>query len=146
MQVEIKIDQNCKEPKIVVITDKITDEINQLVKQISDERPLAIAGFKGDVVQILEPIHIYRIFSSNGKVFAQTDQGEYNLRLRLYEVQQRLDNHSFIRISNSEIINLKKVKSFDLSFTGTICVSLSNETVSYVSRRYMSKIKHVLGI
>nr|WP_330379950.1 LytTR family DNA-binding domain-containing protein [Roseburia intestinalis] len=52
----------------------------------------------------------------------------------------------FIRISNSEIINLKEVKKFDLSFSGTICVSMSDKTVTYVSRRYVRKIKQVLGL
>lgn len=57
-----------------------------------------------------------------------------------------MDNSKFVRISNSEIVNLKKVKSLDLSFVGTICMELSNGTVSYVSRRYVSKIKKVLGL
>lgn len=51
-----------------------------------------------------------------------------------------------IRISNSEIVNLKKVKNLDLSFVGTICMELSNGDVSYVSRRYVSKIKRLLGL
>lgn len=68
------------------------------------------------------------------------------MRQRLYELEERLDKGSFVRISNSEIINMKKVKGFDLSFTGTICVSLSNGTTTYVSRRYVAKIKQVLGI
>ena len=38
------------------------------------------------------------------------------------------------------------VSRLDLSFVGTICMELSNGTVSYVSRRYVSKIKKVLGL
>ena len=26
MQIEIKLDENCKEPKIIVVTNKMTDE------------------------------------------------------------------------------------------------------------------------
>lgn len=52
----------------------------------------------------------------------------------------------FARISNSDIVNLKKVKEFNLSIVGTICVKLSNGTVTYVSRRFVSKIKQILGI
>lgn len=146
MQIEIKIDENCKEPKIIVMAGKMTDEINAIIKRITDEQPQMIAGFKDDTVEVLEPSDIYRIFTVSGKVFAETNHGEYTLRLRLYEMEQRLDSHSFVRISNSDIINLKKVKRFDLSFAGTICVTLSNGTVTYVSRRLVSKIKQLLGI
>lgn len=79
-------------------------------------------------------------------VYRKTVDGEYQLRLRLYELEERLDKDDFVRISNSEIINLKRVKGFDLSYTGTICVFFQNDTVTYVSRRYVKKIKQVLGI
>ena len=143
MQIEIKIDEKCKEPKIIVMTDKMTDEVNAIIKRLSDEQPQVIAGFREDVVEVLEPSEIYRVF---GKVFAETNHGEYALRLRLYEAEQRLDSKTFVRISNSDIINLRKVKSFDLSFVGTICITLSNGTVTYVSRRSVAKIKQLLGM
>lgn len=146
MQIEIKIDEKCKEPKIIVMTSKITDEINSIIKRLSAEQPQMVAGFKDDTVEVLEPSDIYHIFAASGKVLAETNHGEYTLRLRLYEIEQRLDSHSFVRISNSDIINLKKVKGFDLSFTGTICVTLTNGTVTYVSRRFVTKIKQLLGI
>ena len=87
-----------------------------------------------------------RVYASSGKVFAVTDKGEYTVRFRLYEIEERLNPNQFVRISNSEIINLKKVNNFDLNFTGTICVELTNGTATYVSRRYVSKIKKILGI
>ena len=146
MQIEIKLDENCKEPKIIVVTNKMTDEINEIMKRLSDEQPKMIAGFKDDIVEVMEPFDIYRIFATSGKVFAETNHGEYTLRLRLYEMEQRLDSNFFVRISNSDIINLRKVKGFDLSFAGTICVTLSNGTVTYVSRRFVAKIKQLLGI
>ena len=146
MKIEVRIDEKCKEPKIVVMTDKMTDEINALVKRLSEEQPQVIAGFKDDTVEVLEPSDIYRVFATSGKVLAETSHGEYTLRLRLYEMEQRLDSNFFVRISNSDIINLRKVKGFDLSFAGTICVTLSNGTVTYVSRRFVTKIKQLLGI
>lgn len=146
MQIEIKIDENCREPKIIIMTDKMTDEVNDIVKKLSVEQPQLIAGFKDDSVQVLEPSSIYRVYAQSGKVFAETSKGNYLLRLRLYEAEERLEKLSFVRISNSDIINLKKVKSFDLSFAGTICITLSNGTVTYVSRRTVSKIKKLLGI
>ena len=146
MKVEIKIDGDCTEPKIVVITDKVTDEINEIIKTLSEERATVIAGFTDGQSTVLDPETIYRVYSSGGKVYAETENGEYLLRLRLYEAEQSLSNRSFARISNGEIINIKKVKGFDLSFVGTIRVSLTNGTVTFVSRRYVSKIKKLLGL
>lgn len=146
MEVEIKIDSACKEPKVLIYTDKITDEVNALVKRLSEEPPQILSGFRGETLEVLEQAEILRVYASEGKVYAATASGEYTLRLRLYEVEERLDRNRFIRISNSEIINLKKVKRFDLSFAGTICVSLLDDTVTYVSRRYVTRIKRALGL
>lgn len=146
MQIEIKMNENYRELKIIIMTDKMTDEVNDIVKKLSVEQPQLIAGFKDDSVQVIDPSSIYRVYAQSGKVFAETSKGNYLLRLRLYEAEERLEKLSFVRISNSDIINLKKVKSFDLSFAGTICITLSNGTVTYVSRRTVSKIKKLLGI
>ena len=146
MQIEIKIDEACHEPKVIVMTDKVDDQITALVKRLSEESPQMIAGFRDDTVRLLDQTEICSIYASDGKVLCKAESGTYALRLRLYELEDRLDRTKFIRISNSEIINLRKVKGFDLSFTGTICVSLKDGTTTFVSRRYVSKIKQALGI
>ncbi len=146
MQVEIKIDEKCTEPKIIIVTDRMTDEINELVKRISEQTPLFLVGFKNSEATILHPDNIIHIYAANQKVYAVTDGGNYTVRLRLYEIEERLYPLGFVRISGSEIINLKKVKGFDLGFSGTICVNFQNGSTAYVSRRYVAKIKRVLGI
>ena len=99
-----------------------------------------------DIVEIIDENKIIRIYSSMQKVMAETSFGTYLIKARLYELEERLDKNNFVRISNSEIINLKRVVNFDLSFSGTICVNLDNKETTYVSRRFVSKIKEVLGI
>lgn len=146
MQVEIKIDSTYHEPKVIILTDKVDDQINALVKKLSEENPQMIAGFQRDEVRLLAQEDMISIYASEGKVLCRACSGTYTLRLRLYELEERLDRTRFVRISNSEIINLKKVKGFDLSFSGTICVMLTDGTSTYVSRRYVSKIKQTLGI
>lgn len=144
MQVEIKIDKDCKEPKLI-ITDEMTEELDAIVRQASSTGPKLITGFRDGNAKILEPSEIYRIYAESGRVIAECEDGRYALRLRLYELEEMLGKH-FARISNSDIVNLKKVKEFNLSIVGTICVKLSNGTVTYVSRRFVSKIKQILGI
>ena len=146
MQIEVKIDASCSEPKLIILTALMTDEVKNLVQKLSENNPRVISGIKDGKIEVLEQNDLFRIYAGGGKVFAVTDKGEYALRLRLYEIEGRLNPTQFVRISNSEIINLKKVKNFDLSFTGTIYVELADGTTTYVSRRYVSKIKKILGI
>lgn len=146
MQVEINIDETARETKVIIITDTLDEEVQALMKRITMETPQVLAGFRGDSVALLQPEEILRIYAAGGKVFAVTPLGEYTLRLRLYELEERLDKGSFVRISNSEIVNLRKVRGFDLSFSGTISVQLSDGTSTFVSRRYVSRIKQVLGL
>lgn len=146
MEVEIKIDSSCKEPKVLILTDSVTEEVSEIARKLSGDTPQIISGSKDEKVEVLEQEELIRIYASNGKVFAVTEKGEYTLRLRLYEVEKRLDPRRFVRISNSEIIHLKQVDHFDLSFTGTICVKLSDGATTYVSRRYVSKVKKILGM
>ena len=140
--------QVAEEPVTLITTARMTDEVNRIVDFInqSDAVTTIISGIKNGKVELLEQQSLIRIYAEEGKVFAKTEYDLYQLRLRLYELEERLDDTLFVRISNSEIVNLKKVKNLDLSFVGTICMELSNGDVSYVSRRYVSKIKRLLGL
>ncbi|MEN6637052.1 MAG: LytTR family DNA-binding domain-containing protein [Clostridiaceae bacterium] len=146
MKIEVKVDATCEETTVVICTNKVNDEIQQLVRKLSQDAPQVIVGFLDDEAVILTQEEILRVFAEGGKVFAETKSARFALRLRLYELEERLDAKRFVRISNAEIINLGMVRGFDLSFAGTICVRMKNDAVTYVSRRYVSKIKQVLGL
>ena len=146
MQIEVRIDASCTEPKIVITVASMTEEVSHIIQKLSEDVPHVISGSRNGRIEVLEQADVIRIYAGSGKVFAVTERGEYTLRLRLYELEERLSPRRFVRISNSEIINLKKVLNFDLSFTGTIYVKLSDGTATYVSRRYVSKIKKILGV
>ena len=124
MKVEIRLDSKLPEPLAVISTAEITD----------------------DRAEILSPEDIYRVYAENQKVLAVTDKGTFRLRMRLYQAEEKLAGRKFVRISNSEIINLNRTKNFDLSFAGTIQVKMKNGDTTFVSRRYVSEIKRILGI
>ena len=146
MKVEIKIDDSYIEPKILILTAAMTEDVNLILNKLSENTPQVISGCKNEKIEVIEQEDLIRNYAGSGKVFAVTEKGEYTVRFRMYEIEKRLNHNQFVRISNSEIINLKKVNNFDISFTGTIRVELTNGTAAYVSRRYVSKIKKILGI
>lgn len=149
MKVEFQQDEALAEPKILVCAPAFNEEVQETIQRLTEAvnaKPSFLIGGKEGKVEILDPDAIFRIYAAAGKVLAQTLTGEYTLRSRLYEVEEKLDARKFVRISNSEIVNFTKVAHFDLSLTGTILVKLKNGTTTYVSRRYVSRIKGLLGL
>lgn len=148
MKLNIKIDTSLEEPEALITVPRMSEEVNKIVDYIGklNGELTVISGVKDDKVEILEQGGLIRAYAEGGKVYAKTERGLYQVRLRLYELEGRLDGSIFVRISNSEIVNLKKVRSIDLSFVGTICMEMTDGEASYVSRRYVSKIKKILGL
>ena len=79
-------------------------------------------------------------------VLLRGSDNEYIVKYRLYQLEEFLDISSFIRISNSEIINIRKITGIDLGVTGKICICFPGGIKTFVSRRYIPKIKKKLGI
>lgn len=143
MVVEIKIDRTCTEPKLIIYTAAITEEVTELTKRLSAKTSKSLAGYQGEQVQIIPVSRILRIYTEKQKVLLQTESETLQLKYRLYELEEMLDRERFVRISNSEIVNFDKVKCLDLSLSGTILLRFQNGQTTYVSRRYVSKIKEL---
>ena len=54
-------------------------------------------------------------------MFVETQQNEYIVRYRLYELKNYWKRKTF-RISNSEIVNTNQILNIDLSIVGRICI------------------------
>ena len=89
---------------------------------------------------------IRKFVALNQKVYIQTANAEFLIKYRLYEIEDVLKKQKFLRISNSEIVNIRKIADIDLSIIGRVCIRLSGDICVYVSRRYIPKIKKSLGI
>ena len=146
MDVEIVVDSKYSEPKVVIYTDSVSNDISNLVNQIKAAKLSTLHGFLDDKLYILNLKDIYLFYSENGKVYAKTNDNNYNVKYKLYELENMLSNKNFIRISNSEIINLKNVKNLDFALLGTIKINFANNTYTYASRRFIKKIKDYLNL
>ena len=132
--------------RVEVRAPAMTTEVEALLERLSREGPETLPGFRDGTAVLLAPPDILRFYGEDKAVLAQTADGVYTVRQRLYELEGKLDRHTFVRISHSEIVNLRKITAMDLAITGTIRITLAEETVCYVSRRYVKKIKEALEL
>lgn len=146
MEVEIKIDDAYTVPKIVIHTNRITAQITDLVKKLSIDTPEMLVAYQNNEVFLINPADILNIYTEGQKIFARLANGTYRLKNRLYELEELFEGTAFLRISNSEIVNFNNVESLNMSISGTISLKLKTGGNSFVSRRYVDKIKKYLGL
>lgn len=137
------LDQTRDEEILIYAHQKTTliDEIEQLVL---GER-FQITGFLQNEIIKLDIKDIYCFTVDDGKLYAVCETQKYLLKKRLYIVEQMLDDN-FIKINQSSIANIHKIKKFDVSINGTLKVVLKNGYSDYVSRRNLKSVKERLGL
>ena len=147
MRVRARIEKGYEAPEIQVCNHELNAQVRQLVEDISAFVNEGIAGtdFRGEKV-LLPMREILRFYTENQRVMAQDAKGVYSTQEKLYELEEKLLEGQFFRISKSEIVNLKKIRRLDMSITGTIKVILMDGTETYTSRRNVTKLKQCLGI
>lgn len=146
MEVEIRVEPGRQEPKVIILAGAESGELRRLADSLAQLALGPVPVNRGEERLLLPQGEFLRFYADGKGVSAQTGAEVYAVRLRLYELEELLDAARFVRISNSEIINLDRVTAVDLSLAGTVCMTLDGTVKAYVSRRYVKKIKEVLNM
>ncbi len=147
MRIKECIDKQFSEIEIHVCNQEYNQQVKDLINDVNSMVNSVVHGTdsRGDKC-VLELHNVFRFYAEGQKVMAQGITELYRVSEKLYELESQLDKRQFIRISKSEIVNIRKIKKLDISHTGTIKVALMDGTETYTSRRNVSKLKAVLGI
>ena len=73
MQIEIKLDDSFREPKVLICAAAVTEEVQDILDRLSEQTPRIITGLREEKLEVLEPEKLIRIYASGGKVLAVTE-------------------------------------------------------------------------
>lgn len=143
MEFKLIIDEFRKEEVVVYAKgkNKLTEKIEQLV----NDSNLELVGYKNKEATFLNTSDVFCFTILDDKVYALTENDRFVLKQRLYQVEERLSD-AFVKINQSCIANISKIKRFDASVSGSLMVIFKNEYKEYVSRRQLKAVKERLGI
>lgn len=146
MKLSIVIDKKLADTEVDIRAREIDRDVRMIQAIAQGNMPENIVGFDQGRAVILSFDQIVRCYAEDKKVYAQSSQGVFQVRNRIYELEERFAGSSFVRISQSEIVNLKHIKSLELGFKGTIIIQFKGGGETYVSRRYAKEFKKSLGL
>ena len=120
---------------------KLIDEIESLVESVN----IDLTGIFNDEIIKIDINDVICFLSENNKVFALINDKKYQIKQRLYQIEEmNLDN--FIKINQSCLANKKKIKKFESTIGGSLKVVFKNGYVDYISRREVKNVKQRMGL
>ncbi len=144
MKCTVVIDTN-REEEICIFAHKRTSLIEE-IEQLAAADGISLIGYDEDKIAVpLKPSEIYCFTVQGNKMIADTENGTFAVRSRLYQLEDTLP-HNFVKINQSCIANIRKIQRFDATLGGTLRVVFQNGYTDYVSRRQLKHVKERLGL
>lgn len=136
-------------------TDKTKPEVVEIHCHIISEEVKEIVAFvksrQGQLTGIIEerqfeiPVgDIFYIESVDNKTFIYTQSKVYEIKHKLYELEELLKEKRFIRISKSTLLNLMKISSIKPALNGRFTAVLYSGEEIVISRKYVPEFKKAL--
>ena len=142
MKCIITIDKEHEEEVLIFVHEK-TKLIEDILNLINNEN--VFTGYSDGEIHRLNLSEISCFAVEDNKVYALTDKDKLQIKQRLYQVEEKLPD-DFVKINQSCIANIKKIKKFDSSVSGMLTVTFKNGYRDYVSRRNLKSVKERLGV
>ena len=145
MKITIETPGEGEEDEIIVRCASLDGRLLGLISALKAEQN-RLAGYIEDRIVKLSPKDIYYFESVDNKVFAYAGKSVYEVRKKLYEIEEEYAHTDFLRISKSAIVNVAKIAYIRPLLNGRFEAKLKNDEKIIISRQYVIELKKKLGI
>ena len=142
----IRIIENIETALQVIIECRKADEEVMKLKNHIELFDNKLTARLEDKTYLINPTDALYFESVDDRTFLYTADKVYEIRHRLYELEEILSDRDFIRISKSQIVNINCIKSLMPELNRSLSATLSNGEILTVSRRYVKSLRNLLGI
>ena len=146
MNVDLFFSRDISKPHAEIHTNELTDNIQQAITLLEDDSKMdMLAVKKGKDISFLDFDEIFMIRVEDKQVIVYTQEDKYSIKKALYQVEESL-NPSFVRISKTTIVNIKKIDRVAPSLRGMMFIMLKNGLKDNISRKYLPEFKKALDL
>lgn len=132
-----------QELEVILRGDTNRAEARQVLASLTPAASFEKLMLRGeDESFLVSPGDIRYFEASQGKTFAVTESGRFEVKEKLYELVNSLNSKGFIQINKGTVVNVNFVRSISAEFSGNYIARLkdSDETLT-ISRKYIQAFK-----
>jgi len=145
VKITINTDPAVSGTEITVNCAYLTPEVEKIISML---RMLEqkMTGIRDGEIHLLDIASILYIDTTDKKTFLYTMESVYETEMKLYELEEQLEESGFLRIAKSCIVNVRHITSLRADIDRKIRVTMDNREQLLVSRQYTKQLKERLGI
>lgn len=145
MKITININPDVQDTDVVISCNQLSPEIERILATLRILNQQMMVTKKSETY-ILDVTEINYVEAIDRKTFVYTERDVYESKLKLYEMEERLMNCGFFRVSKSCLVQLKYIKSLKNDVDRKIRLTLQSGEQLMVSRQYAEEMKKRLGV
>ena len=145
MKITINVNPEIQDTDISITCNQLSTEIERILAtlRILNQQLMVTKDGETHILDVSEIIYVEAI---DRKTFVYTTTELYESKLKLYEMEERLVECGFFRVSKSCLVHLKYIKSLKNDIDRKLRLTLESGEQIMVSRQYADEIKRRLGL
>lgn len=142
MRVTEKIVSNPEEEGVTLEYMRFTKDFEEIKEYVQHKGDLLI-GYtqeKDKTAVRVEDILYFEIV--DGVVFAYTVEKIYEVKGRLYQVEEKISRRTICRVSKTMLVNIDHIISVRTALNGRLYARMENGEEILITRRYAKEVEH----
>lgn len=145
MKIIITTDEQCLETEITIRCSRSSDDIEKLIAAIRMQ-DTKLAGRKNGRQFYIETAEVMYIESTDKRSFFYTLSDVYETPYRLYELEAKLCDLDFLRVSKNCLVNINHIQSIEPDIDRRLILTMEKGINLFVSRQYSAAVKQKLEV
>lgn len=100
----------------------------------------------GDRILLVNPLDAFYFEAVDNRTFLYMEKEVFEIKERLYELEELLSQKDFIRTSKSRIVNINRIKSLKPELNRSMTAEMQNGEIISISRHYAKQLRTLLSI
>lgn len=143
MQVRIKQISDKADECLIIECIEVTPDIES-IRSYALTKGTTLTGSVDERIYQFNLCDVFYFEAVDERVFAYTKNRSYELKIRLYELENTYSDKHFIRCSKSFVVNLMKLESISPALNGRFTAHMKNGENIIISRQYVPEIKRAV--
>ena len=143
MKVRIKQIRDKDAECLTIECVEVTPDIES-IRSYALTRGTTLTGSIGERIYQFNLADVFYFEAVDERVFAYTKDKAFELKTRLYELENAYADKHFIRCSKSFVINLMKLESISPALNGRFTANMRNSEKIIISRQYVPEMKRAV--